>query len=443
MVPAGKRLPYPEVLSRPNFPELEHQILAHWEKQRTFQESINQRPPAHLGGSEFVFNDGPPFANGLPHYGHLLTGYVKDVIPRFQTMLGNRVERRFGWDCHGLPAEMHTEKEIGVSGRNAIVEYGIDRFNESCQTSVLRYTNEWQEYVNRQARWVDFDNDYKTMDLDYMESVMWAFKQLHEKGLLYEADRVLPYSWGAETPLANFEIRLDDATRPRQDPAVTVLFKLNQADTDPAQLYLAAWTTTPWTLPSNLALAVGPDITYVVATDDNNNHILVAREALERYSKELTAVEPEVTFTGSELAKRSYKPLLPYFADHDNSFVVIAADFVETGDGTGVVHLAPGFGEEDQQVCEAEGIKLVVPVSSEGNFTSEVPDFAGMNVFEANPKVIRHLKEAGVVLRHETYDHNYPHCWRTDKPIIYRAINSWYLRAVSYTHLTLPTTPYV
>ncbi len=423
---------YPNVPPRANFPEMEREILARWADDHTFEASVDARPPSSEDGRQYVFNDGPPFANGLPHYGHLLTGYVKDVIPRFQTMRGNRVERRFGWDCHGLPAEMETEKELGVAGRRAIMEFGIAEFNKQCETSVLRYTKEWERYVTRQARWVDFENDYKTMDLDYMESVIWAFKQLWDKGLIYEAHRVMPYSWGAETPLANFEIRLDDATRPRQDPALTVAFELEPADSDPGPLEILAWTTTPWTLPSNLALAVGPDIEYVVVAHDGRYFVL-ADAALERYERELGNAEPVIRLTGAELAGRHYRPLFPYFADHQQAFRVLADGFVETGDGTGIVHMAPGFGEDDQRVCEANGISLVVPVDDEGKFTAEVTDFAGVNVFEANPDVIRNLKERGRVLRHETYDHNYPHCWRTDTPVIYRAINSWYVRVTDLT----------
>ena len=425
--------PYPSVPPRPDYPEIERAILERWQDEKTFEESVERRPPASEGGQQYVFNDGPPFANGLPHYGHLLTGYVKDVIPRFQTMKGNRVERNFGWDCHGLPAEMETEKELGIGGRRAITNYGIEKFNAACRTSVLRYTKEWETYVTRQARWVDFENDYKTMDADYMESVIWAFKQLWDKGLIYEAYRVMPYSWGAETPLSNFEIRLDDATRPRQDPALTVGFKLEEQAGDPGPIHVLAWTTTPWTLPSNLALAVGPDIDYVVVPAPeggpfDGGYVLLAEAAVERYQAELGDVEPVARLKGSDLAERRYSPLFPYFADRDGAFRVIGGDFVGTGDGTGIVHVAPGFGEDDQRVGEANGITLVVPVNDEGRFTSEVTDFAGQNVFDANPEVIRWLKDAGVVLRHETYDHNYPHCWRTDTPIIYRAINSWYVR---------------
>ncbi len=422
------QLPYPPVDPKLDLPALEQKILQQWQEEDAFETSVQQRPE----DSEFVFYDGPPFANGLPHYGHLLTGYVKDVVPRYQTMRGNRVERRFGWDCHGLPAEMGAEQELGVSGRRAITEYGIDRFNEYCRSSVLRYTSEWERYVTRQARWVDFENDYKTMDLSYMESVIWAFKQLWDKGLIYRANRVMPYSWGAETPLSNFEIRLDDATRPRQDPALTIGFELNAAEGDPGPMKLLAWTTTPWTLPSNLALAVGPDIEYsVVSPADENGLWVLGAATVERYARELGDYELVATMTGSDLVGRTYTPLMPYFADHPDSFRVLSADFVETGDGTGVVHIAPGFGEDDQAVSEANGITMVVPVDDEGKFTSEISDWAGVNVFDANPLIITHLKDAGAVVRHETYDHNYPHCWRTDTPVIYRALPSWYVEVTA------------
>ncbi len=420
--------PYPKVPSRADYPAIERAILERWTADDTFRESIEQRP----ADDEFVFYDGPPFANGLPHYGHLLTGYVKDVVPRYQAMRGHRVDRRFGWDCHGLPAEMTVEQELGVAGHKAINAYGIERFNEACRTSVLRYTAEWERYVTRQARWVDFTDDYKTMDLPFMESVMWAFKRLWDKGLLYQAYRVMPYSWGAETPLSNFEIRLDDATRPRQDPALTVAFDLDPSPGDPGPLRILAWTTTPWTLPSNLALAVGPDLEYsVVAVGDT--HYVVGTTSLERYAPELGDGEVVAQLRGSDLVGRTYAPLFPYFADNPSSFRVLAGDFVDTTEGTGVVHLAPGFGEDDQRVSEAEGIPLVVPVDEQGRFTAEVAEWVGVNVFEANPDIIRHLKADGRVLRHETYDHNYPHCWRTDTPIIYRAMQSWYVRVTDLT----------
>jgi isoleucyl-tRNA synthetase len=432
--------PYPKVDAKPDFPAIERKILAQWQAEQTFERSVEARAG---GRNEYLFFDGPPFANGLPHYGHLLTGYVKDVVPRYQTMRGHRVERRFGWDCHGLPAEMEAEKELKVSGRRAITEYGIARFNDYCRTSVLRYTKEWEDYVTRQARWVDFENDYKTMDISYMESVMWAFKQLYDKGLVYEAYRVMPYSWGAETPLANFEIRLDDATRPRQDPALTVAFTLDpvessdseeRSESSDIETRILAWTTTPWTLPSNLALAVGPDIDYAVVelTEDGRTvRYILGDGARERYAAQLEGGTVVATIPGRDLVGRTYQPLFPFFAQRD-AFRVLAAEFVDTEEGTGIVHLAPGFGEDDQTICEANDIELVVPVDDEGRFTEDVPEWAGENVFDANPRIIRNLKEAGRVLRHDTYEHNYPHCWRTDTPIIYRALNSWYVEVTAF-----------
>ena len=420
--------PYPSVPVRADYPALEQKLLARWKSEDTFNRSIAQRS----ADDEFVFYDGPPFANGLPHHGHLLTGYVKDVVPRYQTMRGRRVDRRFGWDCHGLPAEMETEKELGVSGRVAITDYGIEEFNAQCRASVVRYTGEWEETVTRQARWVDFENDYKTMDLSYMESVMWAFKQLHDKGLVYEAFRVMPYSWGAETPLSNFEIRLDDATRPRQDPAVTVAFDLEAAAGDPGPLRILAWTTTPWTLPSNLALAVGPDVDYAIVESDGRHYIL-GEAAVSKYEAQLGAHTVVGTLRGEDLIGRRYQPLFEYFDYRSDAFRVLGADFVDTSEGTGVVHMAPGFGEDDQNVCEANGIEIgdVVPVDDQGRFTDQVPDWAGINVFDANADIIRALKQQERIVRHDSYEHNYPHCWRTDTPIIYKAISSWYVEVTA------------
>ena len=420
--------PYPRVPNRADFPAIERAVLDRWAANNTFQDSIDARPE----DDEYVFYDGPPFANGLPHHGHLLTGYVKDVVPRYQTMLGKRVDRRFGWDCHGLPAEMETEQELGVSGRVAITEHGIENFNASCRESVLRYTGEWQETVTRQARWVDFENDYKTMDLTYMESVMWAFKQLWDQNLIYKAFRVMPYSWGAETPLSNFEIRLDDATRPRQDPAITVWFELDAEGIDEADenmpIRLLAWTTTPWTLPSNLAVAVGPKVDYALIKTADAQWVL-SSDCIEKYSEELGNYEIIRTLRGSDLVGRSYTPLFDFFDERTDAFRVLAADFVDTTEGTGIVHMAPGFGEDDQIVCEANGIEIgeAVPVDDQGRFTSTVTPWADENVFDANPKIIQYLKDSNRVLRHDTYEHNYPHCWRTDTPIIYKAISSWYV----------------
>jgi isoleucyl-tRNA synthetase len=428
-MPAGS--PYPDVPASPRFPDLEEEIITSWTERSTFARSVEARAGGEAGANEFVFYDGPPFANGLPHYGHLLTGFVKDVVPRYQTMRGRRVERRFGWDCHGLPAETEAEKELGVSGRGPITEYGIARFNDFCRSSVLRYTGEWRRYVTRQARWVDFDHDYKTMDLPYMESVMWALQQLHAKGLLYEGYRVLPYCWECETPLSNFETRQDDAYRDRQDPAVTVAFTL-EPDPDAARPELAgevdlwAWTTTPWTLPSNLALAVGPDTEYAVL-DVGGRRVALGEARLNAYEPQLEAAVPVATVKGSDLVGRRFRPLFPYFSSAPNAFVVLAADFVTTEDGTGIVQMAPGFGEEDQAACAAAGIDVVCPVDDRTRFTAEVPDFEGLQVFDANQPVIRALRAEGSLVRSDSYLHSYPHCWRSDTPLVYRAVSSWFV----------------
>ncbi len=412
---------YPNVDPHPSFPALELQILDFWHTDHTFQASIDARRDA----DEYVFYDGPPFANGLPHYGHLLTGFVKDAVPRYQTMRGKLVERRFGWDCHGLPAEVVAEKELGISGHPAIAAYGIDRFNDYCRTSVMQFTDDWRRYVTRQARWVDFDNDYKTLDLSYMESVMWAFKTLWDKGLVYEGYRVLAYCWRCETPLSNTETRMDDVYRDRQDPALTVAFQLDSGER------ILAWTTTPWTLPSNLALAVGAEIEYAVMELDGQRYIL-ADSRLAAYEREFDGAERVGTLLGADLVGRRYSPLFPFFADTPNAFHVLVADFVTTDDGTGVVHLAPGFGEDDQIVCNAVGIPTICPMDEHGQFTAEVTPWAGLHVFDANPEVIKELKARGVVVRHDTYQHSYPHCWRCAEPLVYRAISSWFVQVTAF-----------
>ena len=419
-------MPYPQVDPQPNFPALEEAVLARWAADGTFERSVAQRPAGANGDNEFVFYDGPPFANGLPHYGHLLTGFVKDVVPRFQTMRGKRVERRFGWDCHGLPAEVEAEKELGISGHPEITAFGIDKFNEACRTSVLRYTDEWRRYVTRQARWVDFDNDYKTLDPSYMESVMWAFKTLWDKGLVYEGFRVLAYCWRCETPLSNTETRMDDVYRDRQDPALTVWFTLETGER------ILAWTTTPWTLPSNLALAVGPDVEYALMRHADGHTYVMADARVGSYEKELDGAERIGTVKGSDLVGRSYTPMFPFLADTPNAFRVLGAEFVTTEDGTGVVHMAPGFGEDDQNACNAAGIPTICPMDEHGQYTAEITPWAGRHVFDANPDVIKTLKDAGVVVRHDSYNHSYPHCWRCAEPLVYRAVSSWFVKVTAF-----------
>ncbi|MEU0788579.1 isoleucine--tRNA ligase [Amycolatopsis sp. NPDC005961] len=429
------------VPSQPSFPALEKQVLAYWESDRTFQASIDARPAGEHGDNEYVFYDGPPFANGLPHYGHLLTGYVKDLVPRYQTMKGRKVERRFGWDTHGLPAELEAMRQLGITETSEIEEMGIAKFNAASQESVLRYTDEWRDYVTRQARWVDFDDDYKTLDVTYMESVLWAFKRLWDKGLVYEGYRVLPYCWRDATPLSNHELGMDaDVYRNRQDPAVTVGFRLEGNDNDLDGTYLLIWTTTPWTLPSNLATAVHPEVQYVVVEHDGKRFLL-AEARVAAYEREL-GEEPAVVarYTGAELLGTRYVPPFPYFTGTENAHQVLAADYVTTDDGTGIVHIAPAYGADDKVVTDAAGIPPVTPVDAHGKFDATVPDYEGQQVFDANPNIVRDLKngtgsagqQGAVLLRHETYDHSYPHCWRCRNPLIYRAVSSWFVAVTQF-----------
>ncbi|MFI5491659.1 isoleucine--tRNA ligase [Actinoplanes sp. NPDC051859] len=415
------------VPASPDLPAVERAVLEHWTADKTFEASVEQRPAGQNGSNEYVFYDGPPFANGLPHYGHLFTGYVKDVVPRYQTMRGKRVERRFGWDTHGLPAEVEAEKQLGITTKAQILELGLDKFNEACRTSVLAYTKDWERYVTRQARWVDFGNDYKTLDPSYMESVMWAFKTLHDKGLVYEGFRVLAYCFRCETPLSNTETRMDDVYRDRTDPALTVTFRLETGED------IAVWTTTPWTLPSNLALAVGPDIDYAVLEKDGHKLIFGAGR-VAAYAKELDGYEQVGTVRGSELAGRRYTPMFDFLVEQagENAFQVLAADYVSDEDGTGVVHQAPAFGEDDQNVCNAAGIPTIVTVDEHTRFTALVGPWEGVQVFEANKPIIADLKGRGLVLRHEGYTHSYPHCWRCATPLVYKAVSSWLVAVTQF-----------
>ncbi len=432
------------VVASPNFPAIEERILKYWDEDGTFIASVEAREGGENGDNEFVFYDGPPFANGLPHYGHLLTGYVKDLIPRYQTMRGRRVERRFGWDTHGLPAELEAQRVLGLKTKGEILELGIEEFNAVCRQSVLKYTDDWQAYVRRQGRWVDFEHDYKTLNPDYMESVIWAFKALYDKGLVYEGKRVLPYCWNDETPLSNHELRMDpEVYQMRQDPAVTVGLQLDSGEV------ALIWTTTPWTLVSNLAMAVNPYVDYVVVEGDaagGTVRYLLAEARVAAYSRELgeDAGERIVRrLKGSELLGRTYTPPFSYYVGHLNAHQILPADYVTTEDGTGIVHIAPAFGEEDKVVTDAADIDPVVPVGPDGRFTAPVADYEGMLVFDANLAIIDHLKartegrtQAGsagsttagtVLLRRETYDHSYPHCWRCRKPLIYMAVSSWFV----------------
>jgi isoleucyl-tRNA synthetase len=437
----------------PDLPALEKDVLAYWDADGTFAASIEARDAGEDGANEFVFYDGPPFANGLPHYGHLLTGYAKDIVGRYQTQRGRRVERRFGWDTHGLPAELEAERILGITDKAQIEEMGIQAFNDACRTSVLRYTDEWQVYVTRQARWVDFEHDYKTLDPSYMESVIWAFKRLYDKGWAYEGYRVLPYCWNDQTPLSNHELRMDDDVyKDVQDQTVTVTFPFTGERATALGLdgvAALAWTTTPWTLPTNSALAVGPDVTYAVVpagpngTSADATQVLMARDLVGGYAKDLgydsaedalAAVTREVR--GADLAGVRYQPLFDYLADQpgmaEHGFQLLLADYVTTEDGTGVVHQAPAYGEVDQEVCEAAGIPTVLSVDEGGKFTSLVPDFQGLQVFEANKPITQRLRADGRLLRQASYVHSYPHCWRCRKPLIYKAVSSWFVKVTAF-----------
>jgi isoleucyl-tRNA synthetase len=407
---------YSTIPTHPNLPALEAAALERWHRERTFERSVAQRAGAPL----YAFDDGPPFATGLPHYGHILTSYMKDVVPRYFTMRGRCVPRRWGWDCHGLPVEYEVEKELGLSGRADIVAMGLARFTEACRSLVLRYTEEWERIVTRLGRWVDFGDAYKTMDRSYMESVMWAFSRLHELGLVYEGHKVVPYCTRCQTPLSNFEARLDDAYRARSDLSCVVKFRL----ADDRSASLLAWTTTPWTLPSNVALAVNPTLDYVEFVT-GAERVWVAANAAERF--------PQLTVQGRlakgrDLVGLRYVPPFPYFSSTPNAFVVLSADFVSAGDGTGIVHLAPAFGEDDELVCREAGIDGPQPVLDDGTFARDVADFTGASVLEVSPDIVSWLAQHDLLFEQSEHLHDYPHCWRCDRPLIYRAVRSWFVR---------------
>jgi len=440
------------VTPSPSFPEIEREILDFWDRDDTFRASIAQRE----GAEEWVFYDGPPFANGLPHYGHLLTGYAKDLFPRFRTMLGQKVDRVFGWDTHGLPAELEAMKQLGITEKSEIEEMGIDAFNAKARESVLAYTREWEDYVTRQARWVDFERGYKTLDTTFMESVLWAFKQLHEKGLAYEGYRVLPYCWRDQTPLSNHELRMDDDVyKDRQDPSVTVGFPLSgdrARELGLEGVAALAWTTTPWTLPTNSSLAAGPAISYVVvpvgpagaSEQFAANEVLLAEDLLAGYAKDLGYDDAEAAagavvrrITGAELAGVRFQPLFDYFTDTErwgteNAWQILVDDYVTTSDGTGLVHQAPAYGEDDKRLNDAAGIPTIVSLGEDGRFLSIVPDFEGELWLDANMDIVRALRGAGRLLRLQSYQHSYPHCWRCRNPLIYKAVSSWFVRVTDF-----------
>ena len=409
------------VSTKVDFPAMEEGTLAFWKEHEVFKKSIEQRPI----DNEFVFYDGPPFATGLPHFGHFVPGTIKDAIPRYQTMKGKRVMRGWGWDCHGVPVEYEMEKTLGIGGYSQVMQYGVAKFNEQCRSIVLRYTEEWKKTVTRMGRWVDFEHGYRTMDPNYMESIWWVFKTLYEKGYIYEGYNILPYSPGLACPLSNFEVALG-GYQDVVDQAVTVRFAVDGKK----NTYFLAWTTTPWTLPSNLALCFGPDIDYVEVEDaSDHNHYILGKARLGAYYSKADQYRIVEEHKGSYYKGMTYEPLFPYFRDlkKQGAFTCVLGDYVTTTDGCGIVHTASGFGEDDYNVLKDTGIPVVCPVDLECKFTSEVPDYNGRFVKDCDKDIINRLHNEGKLVKRENYLHAYPFCYRTHKPLIYRAMSCWFV----------------
>ncbi|MCP4754250.1 MAG: isoleucine--tRNA ligase [Proteobacteria bacterium] len=409
---------FKSIKSKVDFAQLEEETLGFWDENKIFEKSIGERSDDNT----YYFYDGPPFATGLPHYGHLIASTIKDVVPRYQTMLGKKVERRFGWDCHGLPVEFEVEKELGLKGRADILALGIDTFNEKCRSIVLRYSNEWKKTIRRLGRWVDMENDYKTMEVSFMESIWWVFKTLWEKGLIYESKKIVAYSPRLSTPLSNFEV--NQGYQDTQDPSVTIKFPVK----DQPETYFLAWTTTPWTLISNLGLVVHPGLIYAKVKYKNESYYLV-KSLIENILGKDEPVEIVSEHYGRELENMAYEPLFPYFEKHaaDGAFRILLGDYVSTETGTGIVHTAPSFGEDDFNTGEKYGLPYVFPMDDSGYFTREAPEFEGMFFKDADKSILRHLKDRGLVLKHESIVHSYPFCWRSGAPLMYRTIGSWFL----------------
>lgn len=424
---------YPNTSSDQDITKIEEKILEFWKREDIFDKSVKKTPiKKENTNNNFIFYDGPPFANGMPHYGHLLTGFIKDLYARFHTTLGKRVERVFGWDCHGLPAEMQTEKELKLSGAPEIKKYGVEKFNAHCRNSVLKYSKNWQEYITRQGRWVNFENSYKTMDINFMESVLWTFKQLYNKGLVYHEEKVVPYSVACQTPVSNFETRMDNSYRTRIDKTVSASLKLTDTSliNTKEECRLIIWTTTPWTLVSNLAVAVNERIQYVLIKKEDKNYIL-AKSRLKNYKKEFENAKIILSFSGKKLVGLKYQPLFNYFKGHKNAFKILHGEFVTEENGTGIVHIAPAFGEDDNILCKKHSILPVCPITDDGIFKSSVSDLKNIHIFKSTDLIIKKLKDDGNWIKTENYSHKYPHCWRTDTPLIYKIIPSWYVKVSS------------
>lgn len=420
-----------------SFPEMEKKILAFWQEKDIFKKSLERNKPSVPNSfRRFVFYDGPPFATGLPHHGHLLASTIKDIIPRYRTMQGKYVERRWGWDCHGLPIEHEIDKALGMSAQEAVKTLGIKGYNDKCREIVERYTSEWQSTIKRLGRWVDFDDHYKTMDASYMESVWWVFRELWNKNLVYPGTKVMPYSTALRTPISNFEASSN--FQEVQDPAVVVLFEeyydISINGPPSSKTYYAAWTTTPWTLPSNLALCVNASVIYVkVHVAELNADIIIAKDCVKNF-KQLKDAPVLEEFEGDAMIGNLYFGLFPFsegFDTANSAFVVLGDDYVKTDTGTGIVHLAPAFGEDDARIAADADIDPVCPVDDAGCFTDQVPPYTGMYVKDADPIIIKDLKEQGKILDHSTIKHKYPFCPRSDTPLIYKAVPAWYVAVES------------
>jgi len=403
------------------FPKMEEEILVFWKKHRCFEKSNKLRENA----KKYRFYDGPPFANGLPHYGHLLASTVKDVIPRYWNMRGYHVHRRFGWDCHGLPVEYEVEKQNLLKGRKDILKMGVGQFNKLCRQSIDTYTKEWRQTITRIGRWVDWDDEYRTMDKDFMESVWWVFSELYKKKLIYRGHYCVAYSPRTASVVSNFEANQN--YQQTQDPSITVKFSVQGEEA-----FFLAWTTTPWTLLANLALAVKLDLIYVKVRHLKSGEIYyLAKDRVETVFFDKKQNQSTVVilahYQGKDLLGKQYHPLFPFFQDHKKAFSVVSADFVSIEEGTGIVHIAPAFGEDDFKVGQSHGIEPVDHLCEDGTIHEMIPPYKGLYIKEADKELIKDLKKQGHILKHETIVHSYPFDERTGTPLIYRVIPAWYV----------------
>ncbi|MFH1326100.1 MAG: isoleucine--tRNA ligase [Candidatus Falkowbacteria bacterium] len=450
------------------FPSMEEEVLNFWEKADIFRKSVDS-PPASRGSKDdlknkitpppspllskegryddesqakdYIFYDGPPFATGTPHYGHIVASVMKDVVPRYWTMQAYKVERKSGWDCHGLPIENIVEKELGFKSKKDIEKLGIEKFNETCRSKVLTYVDEWEKVIRRLGRWADMENAYKTMDLDYMESVWYVFKELYNKGLVYEGYKSMHICPRCETTLSQMEV--SEGYKDIKDLSVTVKFKLEPGQkigdfTTDNDTYILAWTTTPWTLIGNVALAVGEDVDYSLAQVDNEEQHIIASEQASKLANRFPQIIKKIK--GKDLVGKKYKPLFDYYTkdknltNRENGWKIYAGDFVTTDEGTGIVHIAPAFGDDDMNLGKQENLPFIQHIGMDGRIKEEVKDFAGMEVKPADHvqktdvKILKFLAKQNLIFDKKQYPHSYPHCWRCETPLLNYATSSWFVK---------------